>query len=54
MDWRGQHSVWVNQIQKLKQQMQSLTNTDPKNLIQHFFIQALEHEFSNEFCVNFV
>ena len=48
MDWRSQHSVWVNQIQKLKQQMQSLTNTDPKNLIQHFFIQALEHEFSNE------
>ncbi len=48
MDWRNQHSLWLNQIQKLKEQMHSLTSTDPKNLIQHFFIQALESEFANE------
>jgi hypothetical protein len=48
MDWREQYNFWVQQVEKLRASMESLTHTDPKNIIQHFFLQAIQHEFSRE------
>ena len=48
MNWSEQHAMWMEQVQKLKTSMSSLTNTDPKNLLQHFFLQAIQHEFARE------
>ena len=48
MDWREQYNFWVQQVDKPRASMESLTHTDPKNIIQHFFLQAIQHEFSRE------
>lgn len=48
MDWRKQYDFWVQQVEKLRASMESLTHTDPKNIIQHFFLSAIQQEFSRE------
>lgn len=48
MDCGKEHQRWLSQVEKLKASMSELTNTDPKNLLQHFFLQAIETEFSTE------
>ena len=42
------HGVWRLQVQKLKDGLTTLTNTDPQNLLQHFFLQAVQNEFARE------
>tara|TARA_B110000008_G_C16978802_1_gene567406 strand:- start:4069 stop:4725 length:657 start_codon:yes stop_codon:yes gene_type:complete len=48
MNWREEHRNWVCQVEKLKETLKSLKSTDPKNLLQHFFLQAIQHEFASE------
>lgn len=48
MEWRQQHTVWRDQVAKLKSSLAQLTSTDPKNLLQHFFLQATQQEFVRE------
>lgn len=48
MNCEKEHQRWLSQVQKLKASMNELTNTDPKNLLQHFFLQAIATEFSTE------
>jgi hypothetical protein len=47
MDCNKEHQRWLSQVEKLKGSMGELTNTDPKNLLQHFFLQVIEIEFSS-------
>lgn len=48
MDCEKEHQRWLSQVEKLKASMNQLTSTDPKNLLQHFFLQAIATEFSTE------
>lgn len=48
MEWREQHGIWRDQVAKLKASLAELTSTDPKNLLQHFFLQATQQEFVRE------
>lgn len=48
MDCEKEHQRWLSQVEKLKGSMGKLTDTDPKNLLQHFFLQVIQIEFSNE------
>lgn len=48
MNCSEEHEMWKGQVEKLKSSLNTLTNTDPKNLLQHFFLQALQTEFSHE------
>lgn len=48
MNIEEQHLIWKDQVGKLKESLNELTSTDPKNIIQHFFLQALQTEFSRE------
>jgi len=48
MNCDEQFDVWKTQVTKLKSSLGSLVNTDPNNLIQHFFLQAIQQEFSKE------
>jgi len=41
------HEMWKGQVEKLKSSLNTLTNTAPKNVLQHFFLQALQTEFSH-------
>tara|TARA_B110000091_G_scaffold3186_1_gene3160 strand:+ start:6524 stop:7180 length:657 start_codon:yes stop_codon:yes gene_type:complete len=42
------HVLWLHQINKLRASLQSLPDTNPNNIIQHFFTQAMETEFKSE------
>ena len=42
------HKIWLDQIDKLRKSMQTLTCTNPGNIIEHFFTQAMENEFCSE------
>ena len=42
------HELWLQQINKLRASMQSLPDTAPNNIIEHFFTQAMETEFKSE------
>lgn len=48
MDCKKEHERWLSQVEKLKASRSELTNTDPQNLLQHFFLQAIQTEFSTE------
>lgn len=48
MDCEKEHQRWLSQVEKLKASINELTNTDPQNLLQHFFLQAIQTEFSTE------
>lgn len=52
MNCREQHAIWVEQVDKLRTSLEQLANTDPRNIIQHFFLQALQTEFANELETN--
>jgi hypothetical protein len=44
----GGHTLWLEQIAKLRKSMETLKSTDNNNIIEHFFTQAMENEFENE------
>lgn len=52
MNCRDEHDTWMDQVLKLKNSLSILTCTEPKNILQHFFLQALELEFPRELEVN--
>jgi len=44
----GGHKIWLEQIHKLRKSMETLKSTDNNNIIEHFFLGAMENEFENE------
>ena len=48
MNCKEQFLFWKEQVQKLKQSVDSLSQTEPKNVLQHFFLQAAETELARE------
>lgn len=48
MDCESQFEIWIQQVEKLKASMTSLSQTEPKNVLQHFFLQASESELRHE------
>ena len=48
MDCEVQHKVWLQQLQVLRHSTELLSETEPKNILQHFFLQASERELSTE------
>ena len=42
------HSFWVARVRQLRQSIQDNPETDPQNVIKHFFFQAIDHEFHFE------
>ena len=44
----SEHLTWVVQLRRLKESMNNLARTGPKNVLEHFFSQAVEKEFSKE------
>ena len=42
------HSFWVARVCQLRQSIQDNPETDPQNVIKHFFFQAVDHEFHFE------
>lgn len=42
------HCLWTDQVKKLKESLSTLNNTDPCNLLEHFFTQAINSEFASE------
>lgn len=42
------HELWLEQIHRLRTSMGTLSDTDPNNIVEHFFTQAMETEFSSE------
>lgn len=48
MDCDGQHLMWLKQVERLKVSMGNLSQTEPCNVLQHFFLQAAESELSTE------
>lgn len=52
MNCDEQHQIWLDQVEKLRASLDTLINTDPRNIIQHFFLQALQSEFAHELETN--
>ena len=48
MDYNNGHILWMDQVEKLRTSVSNLSMTEPKNVLQHFFLQALDKELSNE------
>ena len=48
MDYSEGHLLWKQQVEKLKISVSRLVLTEPKNVLQHFFLQALGTELSKE------
>jgi len=48
MNCNEQFLVWKEQVQKLRQSVSSLSRTEPKNVLEHFFLQAAETELARE------
>ena len=42
------HDEWKQEVGRLHNSLSTLKNTDPKKMIQHFFLQAVNYEFSTE------
>jgi len=42
------HILWLEQIVKLRKSIETLKSTDINNILEHFFIMAMEKEFVNE------
>lgn len=42
------HQFWRERIQQLRETLEQKSNTDPRNVLTHFFLQAIDHEFSQE------
>lgn len=52
MNCDAQHRIWIEQVERLRASLATLVNTDPRNIIQHFFLQALHSEFAHELEAN--
>jgi hypothetical protein len=48
MNYAVQHRLWVSQVEVLKESVSKLSETEPKNVLQHFFLQAAQSELLNE------
>ena len=48
MDFDKQHTVWLEQVQKLIASDNELQQTDSKNILCHFFSQVIERDFCHE------
>ena len=48
MDCNSQFELWKDQVRKLKSSMSSLSETEPRNVLQHFFLQAAQSELKSE------
>tara|TARA_B100001559_G_scaffold180603_1_gene151142 strand:+ start:1199 stop:1855 length:657 start_codon:yes stop_codon:yes gene_type:complete len=42
------HRDWLGEVDKLRKSLLELSSTDPVNVYQHFFLQAVAHEFKTE------
>jgi len=42
------HIIWMGQVNKLTESLKRLNNTEPCNIIEHFFTQAINSEFASE------
>ena len=42
------HQFWRERIQQLRETLEQKSSTDPRNVLTHFFLQAIDHEFSQE------
>jgi hypothetical protein len=47
MNYSAEHLLWTEQVEKLRNSVSNLSMTEPKNVLQHFFLQALDKELSN-------
>lgn len=48
MNCAAQHELWVSQLKVLKEECARLSETEPRNVLEHFFLQAAETELVNE------
>lgn len=48
VDYLAQHVLWKTQVENLTISMSALSKTGPRNVLQHFFSQAVESELYNE------
>ena len=48
MNCAAQYQLWLSQLQVLKQSVSELSETEPRNVLEHFFLQAAETELVNE------
>lgn len=48
MDCAAQHKIWVTQLKVLKESVSELSETKPKNVLQHFFLQAAKNELATD------
>jgi len=51
MNCNEQFQIWKDQVQKLKQSVSSLSQTEPKNVLEHFFLRAAGNELATELVV---
>ena len=42
------HSFWIERVRQLRETIQNNPLTEPKNVMKHFFLQAVDHEFHFE------
>tara|TARA_B110000879_G_C11158234_1_gene507895 strand:+ start:1796 stop:2467 length:672 start_codon:yes stop_codon:yes gene_type:complete len=48
MDFEEQHSLWMEQIDKLVKSKSNLSNTNQNSILSNFFSQAIDSEFTND------
>lgn len=48
MDWKKQHSVWLEQVSKLIESKNSLVHTKQTNILSNFYSQVILREFTTE------
>lgn len=42
------HKFWRDRIEQLRETLEQKSSTDPRNVLTHFFLQAIDHEFNQE------
>ena len=42
------HQLWLEQLKRLRQSIQQLSDTSPSNIVEHFFSQAMSLDFPSE------
>ena len=45
------HSFWIERVRQLHETIQNNPLTEPTNVMKHFFLQAVDHEFQFELAV---
>lgn len=51
MNCNDQFLIWTGQVQKLRESVSSLSQTQPKNVLEHFFLSAAGKELASELAV---